>query len=692
MSQQPPGPEKSLSRRQALRLGTLALLGSAVSNPLLAKIALPPARTQRIFFEPMDTPRIRSNARTILLGTQYRKWARDVPASMFATWERFRESNNYVSDLNRFWAEFTNTAMVQLVEPRDDLRDALIEMIENIVALPRWDYLMDGDTPIGLMRASMATSRLLFAREVLYKDLSDDLQQRLLDSMAEKAAEPCYRAIYGMDNPDSVTGWRYDPDEGPTPFNMDRWPILLGSNNLRGAPTMGLGLAALALEGHDPRAGRWLKAAESSAMTVFKLFHPDGSYFEGLSYAAYTYRTMLQFCAAHRRIKGTIDWSRQMNFDGQLDYMIALQCGRNADGTPDIINFSDAPSSYYAMVPAWLEAETGNPVAQYAAEHFSHPAFFVDYLWYRPGRPREAPRVELQNYRNELDWVVSRSGWRPEDAVLAFRGGFPANHEHADRNSFLYKIFGERLLTDHYGAAYSNRSPGWTLRLTEAHNAILINGEGHQYHDGSEGVNEGQAIARIVRYEDRGQRIWWCSDATQAYQLVNPAVKQVLRTVAFVKPNIIVLLDQVRLDDSNGEVEVRFFPDNRDQAALLSTGGDRFLIERPNAVLYGASACNAQLKVARHKLDLISSIPNPPDEPISQAEAEEQFGQFPFIGVQSSGGSEHSVVTVLVARKDGDEGTLPRISIAPNERGWFFEAEDIRGVFDTQSSLPELIW
>ena len=692
MFDKPSGPEKNLSRRQALRLGTLALLGSAVSNPLLGKIALPPARTRRIFFEPFDTPRIRSNARTVLLGPQYRKWAKDVPAPMHRTWKAFKESNNYVSDLSRFWAEFTNTALVQLVEPRDELRDALIEMIERVVDLPRWDYLMDGDQPIGIMRASMAASRLLFAREVLDRDLPDDLQKRLLDSMAEKAAEPCYRTIYGMDHPDSVVGWQYDPDEGPTPFNMDRWPVILGSNNLRGAPTMGLGLAALALDGHDPRAEPWLKAAESSARTVFELYHPDGSYFEGLSYAAYTYRTMLQFCAAHRRIKGTIDWSQAMNFDGQLDYMIALQCGRNADGSPDIVNFSDAPTSYFAMVPAWIEAETGNPVAQYAAEHFSHPAFFVDYLWYRPGRPRKAPRVELQNYRNELDWVVARSGWRPEDAVLAFRGGFPANHEHADRNSFLFKIFGERLLTDHYGASYSNQSPGWTLRLTEAHNAVLINGEGHQYHDGSEGVNEGQAIARIVRYKDQGQRIWWCSDATQAYQLVNPAVRQVLRTVALVKPNIVILLDQVHLDNDSGDVEVRFFPDNRDRAAVLSTGGDRFLIERPKAILYGASASSAELQVASRKLDLISSIPVPPDEPVSQAEAEEQFGEFPFIGVQSRGSGTHSVVTVLVARRDGDEHTLPHISITPNAQGWFFEAEDVRGAFDTRQAIPELVW
>lgn len=686
------GREKRISRRQALRLGTLALLGSAATHPLLGKIALPPARSQRIFFEPMDVPRIRSNARSVLLGPQYRKWARNVPASMFETWQRFRESNNYVTDLNRFWAEFTNAALVQLVEPQDRVRDALLEMINDIVDLPRWDYLLDGDTPLGLMRASMAASRLLFAREVLARDMDEDLSKRFLNAMAENAAEPCYQTIFGMDNPDKVKGWRYHPEEGPTPFNMERWPIILGSNNLRGAAVLGLGLAALALDGHDPRVPRWLAAAESSARTVFKLYNLDGSFFEGLSYSAYTYRILLQFCAAHRRVKGTIDWSKEMNFDGQMDYLVALQCGRNEDGTPDIVNFSDAPTSFFAMVPAWIEAETGNPVAQYAAEHFSHPAFFVDYLWYRPGRPRQAPRAELMNYRNELDWVVARTGWQADDAVLAFRGGFPANHEHADRNSFLYKVFGERLLTDHHGASYSNRSPGWTLRLTEAHNAVLINGEGHQYHDGSEGVNEGQAVARIVRYEDHGRRVWWCSDATQAYNLVNPKVKRVSRTVGFAKPNIIILLDQVDLEDGDAEVEVRFFPDHRDKKAALSAVGERFLIERPNAVLYGAAASNADLQVASRKLDLISSIPFPPDEPVSQEEAEAQFGEFPFIGVKSKGGARHSVLTVLVAHSNVDEDALAHISIAPNERGWFFEAEDIRGVLDTSGALPELIW
>ena len=206
-------------------------------------------------------------------------------------------------------------------------------------------------------------------------------------------------------------------------------------------------------------------------------------------------------------MEDTVDWSAEAPFEKIARFILVMQAGRQPEGMPDIVNFSDAARSVYPCVPAWIAEHTGSELAQYAAEYAAEPGHYLDFIWYEPERPATPPPDRLKNVRLDLDWIVCRSGWRAEDAVLAFRSGGPANHEHADRNSFLYKAFGERLLTDPFGAAYDPEQPGWLLRLTEAHNAVLIDGAGHGYHDGAEGTNESEATARILRYEDHGDRV-----------------------------------------------------------------------------------------------------------------------------------------------------------------------------------------
>jgi len=676
-----------MNRREFARLGGATLLGGGLSASYAGRIALPPARGKRIFFEDADIPQIRANARSVLLGSKFREWASRSPASFEPAWKRFRESGNITYDLRKVWIAFEETSVVHLVEPTEARRKVLIDSMEEVMALPKWDYMLDGDRVLGLMRSSMATSRMLFAREVLGDTIDPDFDRRLMAAIADKGVAPCYRTINGMENPDEVEGWRMDPDH---PFvqdiDMARWPFILGSINLRGAPTMALGIGGLALLGMDDRAEKWVAAAEESAKTSFDLFFADGSYFEGLSYSEYLLRTVLAFCEAHYRIKGTIDWAQELDFTAHVDYIAAMQAGKKADGMPDIVNFSDASKSIYPCVSSWIEKRTGNPVAQYATNHFAEPGYFLDYLWYRPNRPSRSPSRELKNYRNEQDWIICRSGWRAEDAVLAFRSGRPANHEHADRNSFFYKIYGERLLNDPFGASYDATSVGWTLRLTLAHNAVLIGGKGHQYHNGEEGVNESQASAKLVRWSDRGDTVTWCSDATQAYKLVDGNVSSVTRTIVFAKPNVVAVLDRVILEKASRTVEARFFPDNRDEMARIETDGDEFRIERPDALLYGAIGSSSSAVVKEAELELKPGVVDSSKDPGTG-----NFGRFPFVGVQANEAKDHSLITVMVARPKGNT-EKPVIEIEEIESGWTFRADDVKGLLDTSDRIPEVFF
>ena len=645
-----------MHRRDLLKSGGSALALSAV---VPFPFALP-KRADRLFFAPEAVGQIRANARSPLLRPLYEAWEAAGTEALYAAVEKVEATGNIVYDFGSAMDTLSQVAVLHLVEPTERREAALLDAIRATVAFPKWDFFFDGDAVIGIQRASMATTRLLFAREVLGGALGADLDRQLLDAIAEKGCLPCYRTIIGMDHPETVVGWRFD-DEHASLYEIDmrRWPQILGAVNLRAVPTMGLGLGALALRGRDRRAGLWLDTAVSSAKRFLDFVSADGSYFEGLSYVDYSFRTLFAFLDAHERIEGTVDWAKQANFEGVARFILVMQAGRR-EGELDIVNFSDAGRSVFPCVPSWIARKTGSGLAQWVAERVSQPGLYLDFLWYEPERDATPPPPALKNARLDLDWVVARSGWEADDAVLAFRSGGPANHEHADRNSFFYKAYGERLLTDHFGAAYDWRQPKWLLRLTEAHNAVLVDGRGHQYHGGEEGTNESQAEATLIRYEDDGDRVWWTSDATPAYALVDADVARVRRTVLFAKPDVVVLLDQIGKESTPSRAAVRFFPDNRDEAAALETGAGTFTIRRPKATLHGWTFARAPLALTTDRLDL-----------------DPEWGVYPYVEVGAEPGRVHEVVTVLVARPAGG-GPAPTPEVQPDGDGWMLAVGEVR--------------
>ncbi|MEX0324897.1 MAG: heparinase II/III family protein, partial [Puniceicoccaceae bacterium] len=509
------------------------------------------------------------------------------------------------------------------------------------------------------------------AREILGDAIDHDLDRRLLKAIAEKGCLPCYRTVYDMDNPETVKGWDFDEHHaGFYDITMERWPTILGANNLRAAPTGALGLGALALQGVDDRADEWLATAVASTERFLELLSPDGSFFEGLSYLSYSLRTTLPFIQAHTNLVGDIDWTTKANWDGALEYIMTMQFGKKADGTPDIVNFSDARFSVFPGAISLIGDYTGNPLAGFASTYAGNPRWIYDLFWYRPDAPAEEPSPKLLNKLNDLDWIICRSGWEADDSVLAFKSGAPANHEHADRNHIMFKRHGERLLNDHVGAAYDRRNDGWKMRFTRGHNAVLIDGKGHPYIDGTEGTNDSKAYANILQYEDHGEHVWWTSDASPAYILDNYHVHQVLRSVLYAKPDIFVVIDQIRLRYRPQTVDARFFPDNGDGEAKLSVDGDRFTINRPNATLHGlvASDTGAMPRLAR-------------------LEVEKETGDFPCVEVHASEALAHHVVTVLAATP-ADVQAPSSMQVDQNGKLWTIHAGDLKATVEMTTREP----
>jgi len=239
--------------------------------------------------------------------------------------------------------------------------------------------------------------------------------------------------------------------------------------------------------------------------------------------------------------------------------------------------------------------------------------------------------------------VVARNGFGADNLVVAMRSGAPANHEHADRNSIIVKCFGEQLVTDPYRPPYLFADPAWRMRLTEGHSAILIDGKGHEYHNGVEGTNASRAYARIVESEEGEGYAYWKSNATQPYRLVDLDIRKVLREIVVLYDvPAVVVVDRMQKFESPSTLEARFFAYNFDGQGSQHARTDGFITTRPGAIMRAHVMSNKSVTVETRQ----------PDVP------EERAVKHPYASVITEPDTDVLLVTVLAISRP-DEPTAP---------------------------------
>ncbi|PTY08413.1 hypothetical protein DB347_02185 [Opitutaceae bacterium EW11] len=613
--------------------------------------AAPAPGSRGLLFDSADLPRLRANLqdprcaeiRGKLLGLDHGAERRFLREEL--------RLNNCAQDLLRARQILEHAALAfALTESGDALTTARLAL-QRICEYPRWDYFLEGGTEtIGFQRAPEATLAVCFALDWLGDRLTDEERRTAEAQVASKGAPPCYRSLYGMKYPDRVRGWTMDPDEHfPYTFDLKRWPLILNATNLKVIPIAALGIAAICLKGRHPDADKWLEMARQSARAFSTMYGLDGAYDEGAGYWGYTTQHLILFAEVLHRKLG-IDDRKLINYPGTIRYAVAMSmpCGGKVvsdphdkvpyNGVPkvtydparDMVNFSDAGGMDMTSA-TWVGHTADDPLSNYAAKHIGSLREFQALFWYRPDAPETPPGNDLLDVRLSNDWVISRTGWKPEDGVVALRSGGPSNHEHADRNSVIFKVHGERLFHDPFKAGYSPATPRWLLRQTEAHTAVLLDGRGHQYHHGEEGTNASWASARIADFRSGPGWLTVTSDATEAYALVHPQAKRVARTLLFLKPDVLVIVDRIRLASAL-PVQLRFQVFNEDGRGRAACDGARFTIQRPLAGLHGLCVGLAPLTARTGLLAL------PQEE-----------GQYPYVEVVSPAAADHLIVTASTA-------------------------------------------
>jgi len=630
----------------AAGISLIPLLGEKAA----ASAQEPPGQRTGLLFDAGDLPRMRK-----ALGHPHVApyWDSVVNADLAADTKFLRDEarlNNHAKDMLRVRQILERTSFVYAVTASSAQGDVARRAVDKILAYPKWDYFLEGgEHVIGLQRAPEATIAMACAREWIEKILSRETVVEMERQIADKGAPACYRTLYGMKYPDRVRGWGFDPeDDYPFRFDLSRWPFILNSTNLKVIPIAGLGLAGCLLHGRHPQAGRWVDLAVQSAQAFAGMFGPDGSYDEGVGYWGYTALHLTLLVEAVRRTLGK-DLSSIINYPGTVRY--GLRMAMPTAGRPnDCVNFSDAWSMGDVSVAAWTARQFKDPIAQYVATHVGELKSHFSVIWLDPDVRSEEPGRDLLDVRFSNDWVIGRSGWKEADGVVALRSGGPANHEHADRNSVIFKAYGERIFHDPYKAAYSHTEPHWLLRKTEAHTAVLVDGKGHQYHDGHEGTNASWAEARVVAYRSSDRATIVTSDATDAYRLVNADVASVQRTLVFLKPDVLLLFDRVMLKNTAVPVQVRFQIDNSDGQGAVRADGASFAVQRPQAASEASVFASGSISVRTGTL----SVPA-------------EHGVHPYAEIVSASSRDHAILTVCAARRPDDPPAVLRASRVGNE-------------------------
>ncbi|MFZ9683609.1 MAG: heparinase II/III domain-containing protein, partial [Cephaloticoccus sp.] len=530
--------------------------------------------------------------------------------------------------------------------------------LQKILAFRRWDWGLEaGRDTVGAMRNGTTSVAVVLAVDWLAGELSAEEHEAVVAYIANEAGPAAERAVFGMTHHAEVVGWSMAPDAGGfeqsyRDIDFSRWPAILDVNNLRIIATSGLAAAAAFLHGRHPRAADWATMADASMRLFVSRLPADGSFPEGPDYWSFTYT---YYCVAAELLRRRCghDLRDSADFPAMARYvqLVHLPTRSNPAGC---INIGDAFMTAGAEALAWIGRHFRDGTANHLVlrpgtiRNLTNSAWAA--IWFDPDVPARRA-ADLTTDRVLFPGiVVSHSGWEADDAVVALRSGEPENHEHADRNSLLFVAHGERLFWDPLKASYSPTHPKWRLRLTEAHSAVLIDGRGHQYHNGEEGTNASRAHATLVDHRIGPGWMLAVSDAADAYAEAGLPVHRLQRTVLFLKPDVLIVCDEVDLTQPM-PVQTRWQVQNDDKQGAVVTDADGFTVTRPHATLRARVIGGAELSVSS------DTLPLPPEE-----------GVYPYAAVTSPAGLQHRLLTICSAAPAGEE--QPLWSIEGAAHGW----------------------
>ncbi len=317
-----------------------------------------------------------------------------------------------------------------------------------------------------------------------------------------------------------------------------------------------LGEAVMVLKdsGIQPReeALLWLDYALEIYGGIFPHYGtPDGGWAEGVFYATSYTKWFLPFFSAVERFGGTRFLNRPF-YRNLTNYFLHF-------ANPEFENhpFGDgywcSPEDeewpgFFAQSPCRFYADRFGPsLARERAAKQATPELYLLHLLdvFLPANREQAVTVpEAQNVACFADagfvsMHTALNDTKEDLAVLARASKFGSDsHRHADQGAFALFYRGKALLTPsgYFGRGYGTKHHFEWLKTTQAHNCILIDGEGQP-------VNSMLSRATILSCEDRGAVKEAKLDASAAY----PMLRSWIRTLR-IEGKTVTVVDEIEAD------------------------------------------------------------------------------------------------------------------------------------------------
>ena len=250
------------------------------------------------------------------------------------------------------------------------------------------------------------------------------------------------------------------------------------------------GLAALSLQGDDPRAENWVQEVSQAFPEWFHYqgnilqnkspnFDRRGAFYESVNYAEYALSEYLLFRLACTNAQGTVDIPEIPLLETAGDFFV--HTSYPTEDSMLSVNFGDSSlrssgartlrlllaNGYQRESYHWYltrtDPGTSDPIA----------------LLYDKTQPVAQPPSSLAKSAlyPDIGWAVLRSSWEDNASLLAVKSGITWNHAHPDAGSFVLFHGGKPLIIDSGNCSYSRPEYSSYYRQSKAHNVVLTDGE-----------------------------------------------------------------------------------------------------------------------------------------------------------------------------------------------------------------------
>ena len=174
--------------------------------------------------------------------------------------------------------------------------------------------------------------------------------------------------------------------------------------------------------------------------------------------------------------------------------------------------------------------------------------------------PQKPDSLGLVKFFPDIGTAVFKSGWGENDFVFSWRCGPFFNHQHMDQGTFYLADKGQIFLEERYdGEHHYYDDPIYRTHAIQSigHNTILINRNPQSQKTGdpsgfAPGLND---QARFRRWLD-SESFAFASGSLES--LYRDKVKNLTRSVLYIKPRSIILIDEVAPNERDVEVNLLF--------------------------------------------------------------------------------------------------------------------------------------